>query len=171
VIATVAFVVLALLSLAAALALLISHHLATALASFGLHTTALVAMYALMNLRFLAAVQLAVNAAIAAALWVGTPSDEADRGPRSRSGWYALAVLPLAVLACWSVAKGSIGEPAPDQMPVWATRGTYLQAVGEQLLSSYLVPFLLVALLLIVSVVAIGYVTDRDGGSEKEESL
>jgi NADH:ubiquinone oxidoreductase subunit 6 (subunit J) len=169
VIATIAFVVLALVSLAAVLGLLVSHRLPTAIASFGLYTAALVLMYVLLNLRFAAAVQLAVNVTLAAALWVGIPGGEMEHVPKSSNAWYALAAAPFAVLACWSVAQGTVGESAPDLIPVWATRGSYLQAVGGQLLSSYLVPFLLVALLLMVSVVAVAYVTDKgtESGEEK----
>jgi NADH:ubiquinone oxidoreductase subunit 6 (subunit J) len=161
---TVAFVLLGLLSLAALLALLVSRHLAGAVAAFGLYTAALVSMYVLLNLRVAAALQLVVNASLAAAIWLGTPDMETVETPQSSSAWYALAATPLTAVACWSVAQGSLGEPTLDAMPVWAAGAGYLQAVGEQLLSAYLIPLLLVALLLLVAVVAISYV--RAGRTE-----
>ncbi len=169
-IATIAFALLALLSLTAVFALLISHRLSTAIASFGLYTAALVCMYVLLNLRFAAAVQLVVNAGLAAVLWAGVPDGDVDEAPRSSSAWYALAAAPFTALACWCVAQGTVGEPALDLMPVWAARSSYLQAVGEQLLSSYVVPFLLVALLLTVTVVAISHVSEGSVEEGEERS-
>lgn len=154
---TAAFVMLAALSLAAILALLVSHRLASAVTAFGLYTAALVSMYVMLNLHAAAALQLVINASLAAALWLGVPDSETGQAPRSSSAWCALAAAPLTALACWSVVQGRLGEPTPDQMPVWATGAGSLQAVGEQLLSTYLVPFLLVALLLLVTVAAISY--------------
>jgi NADH:ubiquinone oxidoreductase subunit 6 (subunit J) len=115
-----------------------------------------------------AALQLVANAGLAAALWLQAPNREFGQASQSSGVWYALAAAPFAAIACWGVAEGKLGEPAPDLVPVWAARGSYLQAIGEQLLSAYFVPLLLAALLLLVAVVATAYLAagDTEEGAE-----
>jgi hypothetical protein len=48
--------------------------------------------------------------------------------------------------------------------PVWASRGSYLFALGQQMALGYLAPVLLVCLLLAVSAVSIGVLMRPDGG-------
>lgn len=166
---TVTFAILALLALVGAGGLLLYRRILPCLASFFTCAAALAGLYLLLNMQFMALVQLLTGFSLAGAWLTANLSSFPEERHRP-----ALRYLPPAVLLgaaiCWSILRGRVGEPIPISSPVWAARGTYLSALGEQLSGPYVTLFVLVGLLLLAAMVSAAYLGAQNGQSEYEES-
>jgi NADH:ubiquinone oxidoreductase subunit 6 (subunit J) len=152
---TVLFVALALLAVAGACGLLFARHTAHAAAAFLACAAALAGLYGLLDLRFAAAVQAALGVGLSGALLVTSLPRGEQSSPVRRVVRYGAAAVPLLVIILLAMARGRVSESALSLPPVWASRGSYLFALGQQMASSFLAPVLLICLLLAVSVLSI----------------
>lgn len=154
---TVLFAVLAILAIAGAGGLLVLRSPEHCLLAFVLCSGALAGLYLLLNLQFLAATQIAVGVGLTGIVFAAIlPSRQEQRGSTQRL-WYACAAVGFGAVAGWAIANGVLGEPVLASPPVWAVRGGAIPALGHELVTTYLVPFALLGLLLLVCVVAVTY--------------
>ena len=156
----VAFIALAVLALAGAGGLLFYRRVQHCVLSFLACVAALAGLYALLNLGFLAAMQLAVHAGLVSLLLLELPLAQ-SRATSRRSVWLLVATAPFLAVTIWGIADGALGEPALALPPVWAARGNVVSSLGRQLGTVYLVPFALVGLLTVVCIVSTAYVLRR----------
>jgi NADH:ubiquinone oxidoreductase subunit 6 (subunit J) len=130
--------------------------------SFLLCCAALTGLYLLLNLHFVAAIQLTIGTALTA-LVVLLGSTMATDGviPRPRVG-YLIGVLPFVVIAFAAIYRGSIGDPVLTLPPTWAARGESIPSLGRMMSDSFTVVFGLVGLMLFTSIVGIAYLFQED---------
>ena len=161
-------VVLAALAVAGAGGLLLFRRMDRCVLAFLLCAGALAGLYLRLNLQFIAAIQITVcvgllGALLATSLPLGC---EQPKGAPHGGGWSILAAVPFAVAVTWGIASGTIGEPILTSPPVWAVQGGYIPALGRELATSYLIPFALLALLLLVCFVSAVYLLGQ--GKERD---
>jgi NADH-quinone oxidoreductase subunit J len=169
---SVLFVVLAVLAVASAGGLLFFRRVDRCVLSFLLCATALAGLYLLLNLQFMAAIQLTMGVGLLGSLLVtslpisreqpgSTPQrvvdDTPGSGPLDRLRWVVVAAVAFAAAVYWGIARGTIGEPVPTSPPVWAVPGEHIPALGKEITTSYLIPFALLGLLLLACVVSAAY--------------
>jgi NADH-quinone oxidoreductase subunit J len=161
---TLAFVLLALLSIVGAAGLLFLRKVTHCAGAFLLCCVALAGLYLLLNLSFLALVQLWVVFLMASLIVMGATmiSRQSTRSERQVLGFLPVALL-LSVTAFWAITQGELGEPVLQSTPMWAVRGEHIAAFGQELLDNHLVPVGLVGLFLLTSIVSISHVI-RSGG-------
>ena len=153
----VAFVALAVLALAGAGGLLFYRRVQHCVLSFLACVAAFAGLYALLNLGFLAAMQLAVHAGLVSLLLLELPLAQRQATAR-RSVWLLVTAAPFLAVTIWGIADGDLGEPVLALPPVWAAHRNVVSSLGQQLSTVYLVPFALVGLLTVVCIVSAAYV-------------
>jgi NADH:ubiquinone oxidoreductase subunit 6 (subunit J) len=154
---TLLFALLSLLTIAGAGGLLFLRRIEHCLLSFLLCAAALAGLYLLLNLQFLAAIQTTVGVSLMGIAFatVLPRSQEQRRGAHRL--WYTSAAIAFGAVACWGIVNGAIGEPVLISAPAWAVRGGLVPALGHELVTTYLIPFALLGLLLLVCIVSVTY--------------
>ena len=164
-IVTLFFVLLATLSLLGALGLVLCRQRLHCLLSFVLFSAAMAGLYLLLNMRFVALIQLTIGTALSA--WVLTMDvtllhHSSDHRPRIG---HLIAVLPFAVLACIAILRGAIESPVLVLPPIWATGKESIPSLGRVLTDSFVIVFGLLGLMLFTSIVAVTYLFQKSEDS------
>jgi NADH-quinone oxidoreductase subunit J len=167
VIVAVSFVTLAVLALAGAGGLLVYRRVQHCVRSFLTCAAALAGLFALLNLGYLAAVQVAIHAGLVSLLLLALPLAPNQMAGR-RSPWLLVAAVPFLAVTIWGIIAGTLGEPVLALPPVWAARGNAVSTLGQQFGAGYLVPFALAGLLIVVCVVSAAYMLHTRQSPEKE---
>jgi NADH:ubiquinone oxidoreductase subunit 6 (subunit J) len=167
---SIAFVVLSTAALVGAGGLLFCRRAAHCVLSFLLTASALAGLYALLNLQFIAVIQLAVNVALTALTLIATLPLVPDRAHPGRSLWPLGASALLLVVAYWGIVRGTIQEPLLALPPVWASRGDYIATLGHELTTSYSIFFALSGLLFATCIVGSAYALSQGRRSRSTRS-
>ena len=135
-----------------------------------LYSIALSGFCLLLDLHFLAAVQLTVNLYLAGIiLTTGKPERSATAlditallRPGRVLGYVAGGVLFVGLawlLAATSqtMARGMLGEPTFNSLPMWAARGDHVSALGQELVTRHSVLLILLGLLILASIVSVAH--------------
>jgi NADH-quinone oxidoreductase subunit J len=160
-IVTVTFAALAALALIGAGGLILCRRVAACALSFLLCITSLGGLYLLLDLQFVAAIQLTASVGLTGAVLIIAWPVSQRRALVRRTLWYAFAAVPLAALACWCIVRGDIRQPILTSPPVWAARDSYLQALGRELIVGYHIPFLLAGVLLLTGIISVTYLLSQ----------
>jgi NADH-quinone oxidoreductase subunit J len=154
---TLLFTALAVLSIVGTGGLLVCRQVAHCACSFLLSAVALIGLYLLLNLQFIAAVQLVASAGLVSiGIALGLPATREHR-QSNRLLWLSVAALPFIALAYWGITTGTIGEPTLVSPPMWAARGSPVASLGSEFIKRYTIPYALIGLLLLVSIVTATY--------------
>ncbi|MBN1643045.1 MAG: hypothetical protein JXA09_17555 [Anaerolineae bacterium] len=152
---TLLFLALASLAVAGALGILFAHRIVHAASAFLVCAAAVAGLHGLLDLRYLAAAQAALGVGLGGVLLLASLPGGA-RPPRLRRiARHGIAVAPLLAIVLLALARGEVSKPALALPPVWASRGSYLFALGQQMALAYLVPVLLICLLLAVAALGV----------------
>lgn len=154
---TVLYTVLAAVAIVGAGGLLFLRRPVHCLLAFLLCATALAGLYLLLNMQFLAAVQITVGVGLVGAVLAANLSGELSQQRGQYRPWYILATIAFMAVVCWGIVTGAIGESTLTSPPVWAVRGGYIPALGQELTTTHIVPFALLGLLLLVCIVSTTY--------------
>jgi NADH-quinone oxidoreductase subunit J len=155
-IVSILFYVFAALAVVGAIGLLVLQRAVHCGYCFLLCCVALVGLCLLLNLGFLALVQLLITLAVTGLLATGTSIRHSKQpaGRRRMLIWLLVAVLLMSIIA-WAIVQGRIGEPIHQSVPMWAVYGERVAAFGQELLDNHLVLLELVGLFLLASAVSI----------------
>lgn len=154
---TYAFIFLGLLAVAAALGMVISRNTVNSALFLVLNMVALAGIYLLLEAQFLAVVQILVYAGAIMVLFLFVimllnVDEEQSLFNRLRFRYFAAFLLGVAVLTQILYSIGSMTEMLPRISPEMSRVGT-VEAVGDVLFTTYLLPFELTAILLTAAVV------------------
>ncbi|MDR7417772.1 MAG: NADH-quinone oxidoreductase subunit J [Armatimonadota bacterium] len=130
---------------------------------------ALAVMYLVLAAQFIAALQVIIYAGAIVVLFLfvimllqaGTPEGPVNKLPRQRVAALVFGALYLAILLSAALAAAGAFAPPPERF------GT-AQRVGEALFTTYLLPFELAGVILLVGVVAAVVLGRRTGAGEGE---
>lgn len=154
---TYAFIFLGLLAVAAALGMVISRNTVNSALFLVLNMVALAGIYLLLEAQFLAVVQILVYAGAIMVLFlfvIMLLNIDAERSlfNRLRFRYFAAFLLGVGVLTQILYSIGSLTEMLPRISPEMSRVGT-VEAVGDVLFTTYLLPFEITAILLTAAVV------------------
>jgi len=167
----ITFIILAIIAIAAALGMLLSRSAVYSALFLVLNFAAVAVFYILLNAPFIALVQVSVYAGAIMVLFLfvimllGTETLPASKVlPWQRPLAIFLAVIlfgeSVYLLFVRTVASGNVPEPVQDF-------GTP-QAVGQALFSSYMLPFEITSVLLLIAMVGAIVLTIREKGERKQ---
>ncbi|MBN1583882.1 MAG: hypothetical protein JXA89_24455 [Anaerolineae bacterium] len=171
-IVTLSFILLAFLAMAGAVGVLFFRRTLHCAYSFLLCCVALVGLCFLLNLAFLALVQLFTTLMIAGLLAVGTPGSQHNPASllRPKLRWLPVALILLAIII-WAIIGGRIGEPILQSTPIWAIHGERVAAFGQEMINNRLVLLELVGLFLLASIVSITHLTRQSQKVSSSDEL
>jgi NADH:ubiquinone oxidoreductase subunit 6 (subunit J) len=158
VIVAVLFVVLAAAALAGAGGTLFGRRTTRCLAAFLLCCLALAGLYGLLDMDYIAVVQLLTSICMAGLCLLLAASEQAARPRLPGVLWIALIALVFLTLTIYAVLRGTLGEPFLGALPIWAVPGEHLFTLGSELVERYTILLALLALLLLAAILAAAYV-------------
>jgi NADH-quinone oxidoreductase subunit J len=162
-IVTILFGLLAAIAILGACGVLLCRRVLHCGLSFLLCSAALSGLFLLLDVHFLAATQFAIGVCLTGMMIsIITSAHNAEAHPGFTLPYAAGGALFLA-LALWAIVKGQMGEPVLSSLPMWATRGDHISALGRELVGRYSLPFVLFGLLLLVSIVSAVHLHRSDG--------
>ena len=172
-IASVLFVLLSLLAVAGAAGILCCRRVSYCGLSFLLCGTAVAGLHMLLNMRFLAALQLALSVALSSTVIVICQAALVSVSARESSHfrrllWCAPLGLLFAALGVWGIGSAEMGPAATSSAPMWAAPGEHIPSLGKELLTRYSALFTLLGLLMLTGIVAAGYLTRQSQAKEPE---
>lgn len=172
-IVTVLFVLLSLLAVAGAAGILCCRQVSYCGLSFLLCGTAVAGLHMLLNMQFLAALQLALSVALSSTVIVICQAALVSVNARESSHfrrllWCAPLGLLFAALGLWGIGSASIGPPATSSAPMWAARGEHVPSLGKELMTRYSALFTLLGLLMLVGIVSAGYLIRQSQTKEPD---
>jgi NAD(P)H-quinone oxidoreductase subunit 6 len=140
--------------------------------SFLLCGISLTGLYLLLNAPFLAAAQFVLIVYMTGMLIVMNLPAQEKSVRRHHALWAGLVSgLLFVALAYWGIAQGNMGELAIGSPPVWAVRSEHVSALGQELSTRYLIPFMLLGLLMFAGIVSSTYlIRQRYRPRTKEEN-
>lgn len=146
------FIFLALMAIASALAMVISRNTVNSALFLVLNMVALAGIYLLLQAQFLAIIQILVYAGAIMVLFLFVimllnVDEEESLFSKLRVKYFVAFIFGVAVLAQILYSFGTVSDMLPEMPAQVAEIGT-VEAVGEVLYSTYLLPFHIIALLL-----------------------
>ena len=163
------FVLLAVAAIIGAAGVLVCRKSSRCGLSFLLCCLAISGLFSLLDLRFVAIVQLVTGICVAGVfLTLHTPSRVATLRV-SGALLYTSVGTVLLCLTAWGILSGSLGTPVLHALPMWAVPGEHLGALGRELIERYSVPVVLLAFLLLTGVLAAAYLLRQGGNRRREE--
>jgi NADH-quinone oxidoreductase subunit J len=159
---TVIFVLLSILAVAGAAGILCCRRISYCGLSFLLCGTAVAGLYMLLNMQFLAALQIVLSVALSSTVVVICQAalisvNASESSHFRRLLWCAPLGLLFIALGLWGIGGASIGVPTTNSAPMWAARGEHVPSLGKELVSRYSALFTLAGLLMLVGIVTAGF--------------
>ena len=160
------FGLLAIVAISGAGGILFSRRRLTCVSSWVLCSAALSGFCLLLDLHFLAAVQLTVNLYLAAIILAASRSERSIPGhditspsrPGQVIGYVAAGATLVGLAWLLMTRSGILGEPMLNSLPMWAARGDHISALGQELVNRHSILLALLGLLILASIVSVAYV-------------
>jgi len=154
---TYVFIFLAVLAVAAGLGMVVSKNTVNSALFLVLNMVALAGIYLLLEAQFLAVIQILVYAGAIMVLFLFVImllnlEDEKSLFNKFRVRYFIAFLLAIAVFSQILYSVGGITDMLPQISPEMAEVGT-VEAVGDVLFSTYMLPFEITAILLTAAVV------------------
>ena len=154
---TYVFIFLAVLAVAAGLGMVVSRNTVNSALFLVLNMVALAGIYLLLGAQFLAVIQILVYAGAIMVLFLFVImllnlEDEESLFNKFRVRYFIAFLLAIAVFSQILYSVGGVTDMLPQISPEMAEVGT-VEAVGDVLFSTYMLPFEITAILLTAAVV------------------
>ena len=154
----VLFVVLAAVALIGAGGVLVCRRATRCPAFFLLCCSALAGLYGLLDIDYIAVIQLVTGICTAGLFLMFLTSEQAAHVRMPDALWCAVIALVFPTLTIYAILHGTLGDPVLGALPIWAVPGEHLYTLGSELVERYTILLALLALLLLAGILAAAYV-------------